>query len=79
MLFLILEMKSLPGRMVTLFIFLKMLGGAIGDDFVGAIMEFFSSGSILKQINHTAIALVPKSDHTPHIVDYRSISCYNVT
>ncbi|XP_022849628.1 uncharacterized protein LOC111371725 [Olea europaea var. sylvestris] len=42
-------------------------------------MEFFSSGSILKQINHTVIPLVPKSGHTPHVGDFRPISCCNVT
>ncbi|XP_022853499.1 uncharacterized protein LOC111374969 [Olea europaea var. sylvestris] len=41
-------------------------------------MEFFTSGSILKQINHAVNALVPKSTHTPSVGDYRSISCCNV-
>ncbi|XP_022889220.1 uncharacterized protein LOC111404680 [Olea europaea var. sylvestris] len=59
--------------------FFKNAWGTIGDDFVGAIMEFFSSGSILKQINHAILALVPKFGHTPHVGDFRSISCCNVT
>lgn len=74
--FLILEMISLPGRMVILLVFFKNAWGTIGDAFVGAIMEFFSLGSILKQINHTVISLVPKSGHTPHVGDF---SCCNVT
>ncbi|XP_022869849.1 uncharacterized protein LOC111389190 [Olea europaea var. sylvestris] len=41
-------------------------------------MEFFSSGSILKQINHTVIALVPKSSQAPSVGDYMPISCCNV-
>ncbi|XP_022871917.1 uncharacterized protein LOC111391015 [Olea europaea var. sylvestris] len=59
--------------------FFKNAWGIISDDFVGAILEFFSSGCILKQINHTTIALVPKSDHTQHVGDFRPISCCNVT
>ncbi|XP_022846307.1 uncharacterized protein LOC111369055 [Olea europaea var. sylvestris] len=59
--------------------FFKNAWGTIGDDFVGPIMEFFSLGSILKQINHTAIALVPKLNHTPHVGDFRPILCFNVT
>ncbi|XP_022870493.1 uncharacterized protein LOC111389759 [Olea europaea var. sylvestris] len=58
--------------------FFKNVWEIIGDDFFGAISKFFSSGCILKQINHTAIALVPKSDHMSHVGDYRLISCCNV-
>ncbi|XP_022858589.1 uncharacterized protein LOC111379447 [Olea europaea var. sylvestris] len=36
-----------------------------------------SSGYILKQINYTVIALMPKSSHAPSIGDYRPISCCN--
>ncbi|XP_011083922.1 uncharacterized protein LOC105166312 [Sesamum indicum] len=36
------------------------------------------SGRMLRQLNHTIIALVPKSDHSTFVVDYRSISCCNV-
>ncbi|XP_022868499.1 uncharacterized protein LOC111388067 [Olea europaea var. sylvestris] len=60
------------------YVFSKRHGGTIEHDFVEAIMEFFSSGSILKQINHAVIALVPKSRHAPSVGDYRPISCYNV-
>ncbi|XP_022853935.1 uncharacterized protein LOC111375367, partial [Olea europaea var. sylvestris] len=50
----------------------------IEHDFVEAIMEFFSSGSILKQINHAVIALVQNSSHNPSVGDDRPISCCNV-
>lgn len=41
-------------------------------------MEFFRTGSLLKQINHSAIALVPKNSHASRVGDYRPISCCNV-
>ncbi|XP_022867239.1 uncharacterized protein LOC111386969 [Olea europaea var. sylvestris] len=56
----------------------KSAWGCIEHDFVEAIMEFFSSGSILKQINHAVIALVQNSSHNPSFGDYRPISCCNV-
>jgi len=34
---------------------------------------------MLKQINHSIIALLPKSAHANSVVDYRPISCCNVT
>lgn len=57
--------------------FFKSTWGCIEHDFVETIMEFFSSGSILKQINHAVIVL-PKSTHAPSIGDYRTISYCNV-
>ncbi|KAL0423087.1 UNVERIFIED_CONTAM: Retrovirus-related Pol polyprotein from type-2 retrotransposable element R2DM [Sesamum radiatum] len=33
---------------------------------------------MLRQLNHTIIALVPKSEHSPSVADYRPISCCNV-
>ncbi|KAL0359805.1 UNVERIFIED_CONTAM: hypothetical protein Sangu_0829900 [Sesamum angustifolium] len=41
-------------------------------------MDFFRSGRMLRQLNHTIIALVPKSEHSPSVADYRPISCCNV-
>ncbi|XP_022876816.1 uncharacterized protein LOC111395022 [Olea europaea var. sylvestris] len=58
--------------------FFEKAWGTIEDDFVGAIMEFFALESILKQVNHTVIALVLKSSHTPNVGDYMPISCCNV-
>ncbi|KAL0337746.1 UNVERIFIED_CONTAM: Retrovirus-related Pol polyprotein from type-2 retrotransposable element R2DM [Sesamum calycinum] len=43
-----------------------------------AVMDFFRSGRMLRQLNHTIIALVPKSEHSPSVADYRPISCCNV-
>jgi hypothetical protein len=43
------------------------------------VKDFFSSGEILKQLNHSTIALVPKSANANSTADYRPISCCNVT
>ncbi|XP_020250145.1 uncharacterized protein LOC109827551 [Asparagus officinalis] len=50
----------------------------IKDDVIVAVKSFFSSGKILKQINHTFLTLVPKSKEATSIQDYRPISCCNV-
>ncbi|KAL0358163.1 UNVERIFIED_CONTAM: hypothetical protein Scaly_1502000 [Sesamum calycinum] len=43
-----------------------------------AVMGFFRSGRMLRQLNPPIIALVPKSEHSPSVTDYRPISCCNV-
>ncbi|XP_052197218.1 uncharacterized protein LOC127804399 [Diospyros lotus] len=43
--------------------FFKKAWPIVGEQFTEAIHEFFSSGSLLKQINYSAIVLVPKSKH----------------
>ncbi|KAK4348291.1 hypothetical protein RND71_034630 [Anisodus tanguticus] len=58
--------------------FYKKSWDIIGGDFCDAVKEFFSSGQLLKQINHTIIALVPKSTHSPMVTDFRPISCCNI-
>ncbi|XP_074570567.1 uncharacterized protein LOC141827233 [Curcuma longa] len=50
----------------------------IGNDFIAAVQEFFQSGKLLKQWNHSLISLVPKGDHAVGVADYRPISCCNV-
>ncbi|KAK6162199.1 hypothetical protein DH2020_002040 [Rehmannia glutinosa] len=58
--------------------FFKNSWQIVGDDFCAAIEEFFVNGSLLKQINHTVIALVPKGRHAQSVGDYRPISNSNV-
>jgi hypothetical protein len=43
-----------------------------------SVQDFFSSGQILKQINHCIIALVPKSTNVNSANDFKPISCCNV-
>ncbi|GFY92846.1 hypothetical protein Acr_08g0012420 [Actinidia rufa] len=58
--------------------FFKKAWGTVGRDFSEAILEFFSSGKILKQINHSALALIPKSKNADRVEDFRPIACCNV-
>ncbi|KAL0289464.1 UNVERIFIED_CONTAM: hypothetical protein Sradi_7074100 [Sesamum radiatum] len=54
--------------------FFKKAWNIVGDLVCRAIMDFFRSGWMLRQLNHTIIALVPKSEHSPSVADYRPIS-----
>ncbi|KAL0315180.1 UNVERIFIED_CONTAM: hypothetical protein Scaly_2881100 [Sesamum calycinum] len=58
--------------------FFKKAWNMVGDLVCRAVMDFFRSGRMLRQLNHTIIALVPKSEHSPSVADYRPISCCNV-
>ncbi|KAK6143157.1 hypothetical protein DH2020_023505 [Rehmannia glutinosa] len=58
--------------------FFKKSWDVVGNDVVVAVSEFFDSSKLLRQINHTAIALIPKTDHSPTVADFRLIACCNV-
>ncbi|KAL0347781.1 UNVERIFIED_CONTAM: hypothetical protein Scaly_1794100 [Sesamum calycinum] len=58
--------------------FFKRAWHIVGDQVCTAVLDFFRSGRLLRQLNHSIIALVPKSDHCPAVADYRPISCCNV-
>lgn len=58
--------------------FFKEAWDIVADDFVAAIGEFFQNGKILKELNHTIIALIPKVRSPTRVNDYRPISCCNV-
>ncbi|GFS35677.1 hypothetical protein Acr_00g0041410 [Actinidia rufa] len=58
--------------------FFKKSWDIIRADVCEAIKEFFRAGSILKQMNHTIIALVPKSRNASRMEEFRPISCCNV-
>jgi hypothetical protein len=50
----------------------------VGGDFYAAVQDFFHLGSLLKQVNHSIISLVPKSVNVSSPSDFRPISCCNV-
>ncbi|PWA66686.1 reverse transcriptase domain, Reverse transcriptase zinc-binding domain protein [Artemisia annua] len=50
----------------------------VGRDVVNAVREFFTSGKLLKEVNYTIIALIPKVSSPIRINDYQPISCCNV-
>nr|GEU62973.1 hypothetical protein [Tanacetum cinerariifolium] len=58
--------------------FFKKAWGIIGNDICLAIREFFITRRILREINATLIALVPKIDTPNTVSDFRPIACCNV-
>lgn len=58
--------------------FVKGAWNFIGDDITNAVLEFFESGQLLKEINRTIIALLPKVSTPTSVTDFRPICCCNV-
>ncbi|GJR54181.1 hypothetical protein Tco_1404702 [Tanacetum coccineum] len=58
--------------------FFKKGWDIVGLNVCHAIRDFFVNGRLLKEINHTFIALIPKVSTPLKINDYRPISCCNV-
>lgn len=50
----------------------------VGAEVTEAILEFFESGLLLKQLNHSIIALIPKVNCPRKVGDFRPISLCNV-
>lgn len=50
----------------------------VGEEVTVAIQSFFTSGRLIKEINHTFVTLVPKTTCATSLADYRPISCCNV-
>ena len=59
------------GHVVGVF---KKYWNIIHHDFYGCIREFFTQGKMLCQINHTFIALIPKTDNPTQTQHFRPIS-----
>ncbi|PWA53418.1 RNA-directed DNA polymerase, eukaryota, Reverse transcriptase zinc-binding domain protein [Artemisia annua] len=57
--------------------FFKGALDVIGGDVYNSVKVFFVSGKLLKEVNHTIIALIPKISTPTRVTDYRSISHYN--
>nr|GEU96327.1 hypothetical protein [Tanacetum cinerariifolium] len=58
--------------------FFKEAWDTVGSDVTYVVREFFVNGHLLKEINHTIIALIPKVKSPARVNDYRLISCCNV-
>nr|GFC54686.1 hypothetical protein [Tanacetum cinerariifolium] len=58
--------------------FFKEAWDIVGNDVVKAVGEFFTNGNLLKELNHTVIALILKIKNPSRVNDYRPISCCNV-
>ncbi|KAH6786892.1 hypothetical protein C2S52_006444 [Perilla frutescens var. hirtella] len=71
--------EKAPGPDGYTLVFFKATWDITGPTLCNAVKEFFRSGKLLKQINHTIITLIPKVQHNPSIADFRPIACCNVT
>lgn len=49
----------------------------VGAEFTAGVIEFFTSSRMLRQINATIIALMPKHPGAERLSDYCPISCCN--
>ncbi|GJT03135.1 hypothetical protein Tco_0824304 [Tanacetum coccineum] len=58
--------------------FFKKSWDIVGNDICRAIWDFFVNGKLLKEINHTFLALIPKVSTPLRVTDYRPISCCNI-
>ncbi|KAL0294031.1 UNVERIFIED_CONTAM: hypothetical protein Scaly_3130200 [Sesamum calycinum] len=58
--------------------FFKASWSVIGEEVCKAVLEFFDSNRILKQINNTLLVLIPKVNMPTKVADFRPISCCNV-
>ncbi|KAJ9542089.1 hypothetical protein OSB04_028595 [Centaurea solstitialis] len=45
---------------------------------IGAVHNFFYSGNLFKQLNHTLLCFIPKVPNATRVTDFRPISCCNV-
>ncbi|GKC89077.1 protein LAZ1 [Tanacetum coccineum] len=66
--------EKAPGPDGFTSIFFKKGWSVVGDDICNAVHDFFSNGQILKEINHTFLALIPKVPTPIRVNDYRPIS-----
>ncbi|KAK3229982.1 hypothetical protein Dsin_001863 [Dipteronia sinensis] len=57
--------------------FFKITWDIFGEDVISVVQEFFRSGLLLKELNATILALVPKVPNPFKMKDFRPISCCN--
>ncbi|XP_074300543.1 uncharacterized protein LOC141631821 [Silene latifolia] len=58
--------------------FFKDSWDIVGEEVTDAILNFFNSGLILKQINAIIVTLIPKITRPTSVLQYRPIACCNV-
>ncbi|KAL0416441.1 UNVERIFIED_CONTAM: hypothetical protein Slati_3476000, partial [Sesamum latifolium] len=58
--------------------FFKAARSVVGDDVILAVWELFSNRRLLKELNATLLALVPKVELPTSVTGFRPITCYNV-
>ncbi|KAL0394851.1 UNVERIFIED_CONTAM: hypothetical protein Slati_4451300 [Sesamum latifolium] len=58
--------------------FFKAAWPVVRKEVTRAILEFFASGRLLKQVNATLLSLIPKVQNPTLVAEFRPISCCNV-
>ncbi|KAL0401945.1 UNVERIFIED_CONTAM: LINE-1 reverse transcriptase [Sesamum latifolium] len=58
--------------------FFKAAWPIVGREVTRAIMDFFITGRLLKQVNSTLISLIPKVNKPMVVAEFRPVSCCNV-
>ncbi|XP_011101375.1 uncharacterized protein LOC105179455 [Sesamum indicum] len=58
--------------------FFKAAWPIVGQEVTSTVLDFFTTGRILKQINTTLLALIQKVHSPMSVSDFRPISCCNV-
>ncbi|KAG7541754.1 Endonuclease/exonuclease/phosphatase superfamily [Arabidopsis thaliana x Arabidopsis arenosa] len=51
--------------------------GTVGPSLIEAVIDFFKTGKLLKQVNATILALIPKTVTSEKLSEFRPISCCN--
>ncbi|KAL2905400.1 LINE-1 retrotransposable element ORF2 protein [Bienertia sinuspersici] len=49
----------------------------IGEEVTNAVLDFFKSGKLLKEINNTFLVLIPKNSKPQDVSEFRPIACCN--
>ena len=58
--------------------FFKHCWDIVGEEVADAVLDFFSTGKLLKAINVASLTLIPKMKSPTHVSDFRPISCCSV-
>ncbi|KAL0310274.1 UNVERIFIED_CONTAM: hypothetical protein Scaly_2943700 [Sesamum calycinum] len=72
------DVESAPGPDGFTSAFYRAAWPIVGQSMFESVGEFFRTGKLLKQINTTLLALIPKVNMPTYVSDYRPISCCNV-
>lgn len=57
--------------------FYKDAWDIVGEEVTEAVLDFFTNGKLLKQMNCTCLALIPKTDNPTRAGEFRPIACCN--